>query len=350
LVWLEKDLKEVKEYYNQHYYNEEIFNKIKAGVQQRSERKRWSLGKKIGYISSAAIAAVGLFMGAAFFSPTVANVAAKIPYLKMIFESKPIHDEIRDTLTAKGYEFDGFGVQYNPKKIVSVALVGSEEYVKEATPEVEKLIKDLLMARNFDAYEIEVYRAENRVVELTPEDKKRMEEYDKMSKVIEEVLKKYGRENTSYGDGPKKNTLVLNLPNTELRIEEIKQDVQSGLTAIGMGHYSVEVDVYNAKKREREERWMPIINTIAQGIFGSKEYKVKGVGYTNKSATHMTIIITTTVDSTDGDSDKVVKNIENTIQEFLQSDKTQELVKGDPYKVIIRTKDKKEIVISSDLN
>lgn len=349
MIWLEKDFNKLKEYYNQTYFNQEISERIKNRVHQRIKSKKMSLGKKIAYFSSAAIAAVGLFIGLSFFSPSIANVAAKIPYLNMIFESKPINEEVWDELTERGYPISGFGMSYRPKKIATVSLDGNEEYVNDVEPEVKKIVKGLLLAKNYDAYDIHVEKARYEKVEMTAKEKKEMEEYDQIAETIIEVLKKYGYENAGgFGADIANKSVDINLPNTEAKVEEIKKDIQAGLTAKGLGTYSFKVHLYDAKKREREGRWMPIINTIAEGIFGSKEFKVKGVGYSNKSATHMTITIKTTVPFSDPDSQKVIKKIESTILEFLNSEKTKKIIENDPYKIIIYTKDKKEHVIISE--
>ena len=347
---MKNDLKEVKEYYNEMYFNEEIANRIKEDVHQQIHRKkRSSIGKKIVYVCSAAVAAFALFIGLAFLSPAVAKVAAKVPFLNMIFESRPISEVIAETLTEKGYPLDGVGAQYTPKKVFSVGLRGSKEYVDKVRPDVKKLVKDLLLARDFDAYEVKVYSSEGKVTEPTPEEIKADKEFEKVVGIVNEVLKKYGyTEGIPIGFQAVNQTVDFSLPNTESKIDEIKQQVQSKLNAKSLGSFTLKVNVYNAKKKERERRWSPIISTIAEGTFGAKKYKVTGVGYTNKSAEYMTIMLKTSVSSSDSDYEEVVGDIKNTLQEFLTSKKTREIIKDDAYKVIITSKDKKETVINSN--
>jgi hypothetical protein len=267
----------------------------------------------------------------------------------MLFESKPITDVIHETLTEKGYKFNGVGFQYTPKKVFSVTLLGSKEYVDKVRPEVKKIVKDLLLARDFDAYEIKVYSSEGKIVEPTPEEIKANEEFEKIVGIVNEVLITYGYSNgISIGLQESKKTIEFKLPNTESRIDKIKQQVQSQLNAKNFGTFTLKVDVYNAKKREREQRWSPIISTIAEGTFGAKKYKVTGVGYTNRHAEYMLITISTSVSSSDPDYEDVVGDIKDTIQEFLTSKKTKEIIKNDAYKVSITSKDKKETVITSN--
>jgi len=59
------------------------------------------------------------------------------------------------------------------------------------------------------------------------------------------------------------------------------------------------------------------------------------------------ISIRTSVSSKDADYEKVVKDIENTIQEFLTLKETKSIIKDGAHKVTIISKDKKETVITS---
>lgn len=345
---MEKDLKEVRDYYHQHYYHEGISNKIKEGVfQQIQHKKRSSFGKKVLYFSSAVAAAFALFIGLAFYSPSVASVAAKVPFLKMIFDSKPVPQVIHETLEEKGYKVDGVGGQFRPKKVISVSIKGSDEYVDKIRPEITKIVKKILLAREMDAYVIKVERSTDRYVEPTAEEKASMEKTDLIFEIVNGVLKTFGYEHESIGLGAS-NTIELELPKTETRTEEIKQQIQEKLTAEKLGTYTFKVRMYDPKKREREGRWQSIISTIADGVFGSKKFKVTGVSYTNRSSEYMLISIRTSASSKDRDYKSVIKDIEETIQEFLTSKEIKAIIKEDAYKVTIISKDKKETVITSE--
>ncbi|MGG1677824.1 DUF4030 domain-containing protein [Neobacillus sp. NRS-1170] len=340
---MEKDLKEVKDYYQQNYFHDEIANRIKDRVQQQIQPKRINWWRRLFYFSGAAVAAFGVFVVLAFFSPAVAEVAAKVPFLNMIFKSQPISDVILTTLTEKGYKVDGIGVRYEPKKVMSVRLQGTEEEVNKDKPEVKKIVKDLLLSRGFDAYGVRVEASQFTPPVLSEEEQKIEELNKQVFDVVSNVLKSYGNEEPI---GLANKTIEINLPNTETKKDEIKQKIQSQLAEKGLGTFTVNAVVYNVKKREREMRWSDIITTIADGMFSSKKYKVIGVGYTNRSAEFMQITISTSVSSKDADYEEVTDRIEDTIREFLTSKETKEIIKDDAYKVFIRSKDKKERVIT----
>lgn len=64
----------------------------------KGRKRKYSLGKKIIYGSSAAVLLFGLFVGSAFVSPVMAEVVAKIPYLGQLVASKSIGVAITDEL------------------------------------------------------------------------------------------------------------------------------------------------------------------------------------------------------------------------------------------------------------
>lgn len=344
---MEKDLNKAKEHFKKHYFNEDISNRIHERVHHGLHRKKMSFARKLAYSGSAAVAAVAMFIGLAYFSPTVASVAAKIPYLSMIFESKPVIEEMREVLTEKGYDKVGISMSYHPEKLVTVNINGAEEYVQSVTPEVKSIVEEILYSKNFNAYAIEVKREIEPTHELSEEEEKEWEKFDKMYATVGDVLKDYGLKPYSFGIDHIKMTYEFELPNTETRIDEIKQSVRSAMDAENLKEYKLKVRVYDVKKADREERWMPIINTIAEGIFGNEEYKVEGVGYTNKNDDYMYIKITSTASSTDEDFEEVRDKIESTILEFLESEKTKKIIKDDAYKIVIISKDKKEYEINS---
>lgn len=344
---MEKDLNKVKEHYKKYYFNEEISNRIHDRVHHGLHRKKMSFARKLAYSGSAAVAAVAMFIGLAYFSPTVANVAAKIPYLSMIFESKPVIEEMREVLTEKGYDEVGISMSYHPEKLVTVNIIGTEEYVQSVTPEVKSIVEEILNSKNFNAYMVEVKREIEPAHELSEEEKKEWEKFDKMHAIAQGVLKDYGLELQSFGIDHIKMTYEFELPNTETRIDEINRSVQKAMDAEKLTEYKLKVRVYDVMKADREERWMPIINTIAEGIFGNEEYKVEGVGYTNKYDDYIYIKITSTASTTDPDFEEVRDKIESTILEFLESEKTKKMIEDDAYKIVIISKDKKEYEINS---
>lgn len=99
---------------------------------------------------------------------------------------------------------------------------------------------------------------------------------------------------------------------------------------------------FDRAKKEREDRWMPIFNTIADGLTAKAEYKVKGIGYTNKYD-YFAIYITTNVSIKDEDAKELADAIEKTIDVYLTSEKVKNSIKGDDYKIIVNSKEGKQL-------
>jgi len=325
--------------------NHELKNRIMMSIDKLESPERMkknlniSLMRKITYCSATIIILIGLFIGSAFLSPAMAEMAAKIPYLNLLFESekKPVINEINEALDENGYKWDGLGVAVQPKE-VSVMIVGSDDYYNQVKTEVEDLIKDILKARKYDAYSVKVSKAEI-YMEPTQEDEERLSEAIIIKDVVVEVLEKYGITNPDWPQ-IKNKELELQIPNKVTNIDEIKKEIVEILEEKEMGKFSIKVFTYNPQKREREGRWMPIVQTISDGLTSKSEFKVKTVGYTNKF-NHLPLSIYTTLSSSDKDADETVKAIEKTIQDYLSSEKVKNIIKNDQYEVIIYSNDDK---------
>ncbi|WP_419880516.1 DUF4030 domain-containing protein [Peribacillus sp. B-H-3] len=340
---LEKFIEELPERYVDGSINEEIEEQIDKdwnAFRIDVKKQKRTFGKKAVTFSLSLAAACVLFIGSTFVSPAMAKIASKIPYLNMLIESKPVIDEISEALDEKGYKWDGLGVVVQPKE-VSVMIVGSDEYFNQVKLSVEELIRDILKSRNFDAYEIKVSRAPV-IEEPTFDEKKEWEEYEKISDVVLEVLQKYGYNSLGQENGINNGLIEFELPKTETRTEDIKKQIVESLRQQQMGEFSIKVHTYDPYKREREDRWLPIVNTISDGLTAKPEYKVKMVGYSNKLIP-FTISIKTNLSPTDPDVNDVVDKIEKTVQEFLDSEKAQHMIKEDQYEVIIYSEKREKL-------
>jgi hypothetical protein len=320
----------------------ELNDAIQSAI-RKGKKKKWSLRKKIIYFSGAAVLLFGLFIGSAFISPTMAEVASKIPYLNQLFVSKPIIDVISEELRRK-YNIDGVGIQLIPKKKVEVAIVGTEEYYNDVKDDVEKTIKDILTSRNYDAFTVNVYKQNPYRGIENPKQLEFDRQSGELMDAIYEELEKYDFTVLSVGvrNNDKEKLVELDVPNTEPRVDEIKKVVQSVIEEKNIGAFSIKVYKIDMEKREQEARWRTVIQTIAEGLMSQKEYKVKGVGYSNHPSP-MTITIKTTVSSSAPEARELGNKIEKMVVDFINSTEAKKAVKDDPYKIIVYSKDKKEL-------
>lgn len=310
---------------------EDQVNREWSGFQKDLKKKNRFKQKRVIFPVSIAVACL-LFIGGAFVSPAMAQIASKIPYLNLLFESKPVIDEISDALNEEGYKWDGLVVSVRPRE-VSVMIEGSDKYYREVKEPVTELIQGILDAKGYDAYKIRVSKMSP--IEEVPG--KESDEYDKIYAIVLEVLEKYGYDSLGQVNGINDDLIEFELPKTETRKEEIENAVIESLKQKQVGEFRIKIHTYNPQKREREGRWMPVVETISDGLTAKKRYKVKSVGYTNKHE-YFSISIDTNLSPSNKNTDDVVNEIEQTVQDFLSSDEIQKMIQGDQYEIVIYDK------------
>ncbi|MGM0923963.1 MAG: DUF4030 domain-containing protein [Bacillota bacterium] len=277
-----------------------------------------------------------LFIGTAFASPAVAQVAAKIPILNLLFETekKPLMEELQKALDEKGYKWDNLGMGMDPREI-SVGISGSNDYYHSVKQDVKELVEDIMAKRNDNAFKVKIFHSA-KPKKPTAEEIKQNEEMSKIGDVVLKVLADYGYTQTGYGLA--KGVIELDLPKDEVRIKEIKAKITSSLKKKGLGDFEVNVRTFDRAKKEREQRWMPIFTTISDGLTAKAEYKVKGTGYTNRYD-YFAIFITLSVSADDQEAKRLASAVEDTISDYLESESVKEKIKGDTYKIIIYSKE-----------
>ncbi|WP_158538304.1 DUF4030 domain-containing protein [Falsibacillus pallidus] len=341
---MDRELSEVKKHFEEHYFDEEIARRVKGNVHLKlksDKKKDRRFIKRITFISSAAVLLIGLFIGSAFVSPAVEHVAAKIPYLKLIFKSQmSISERIYEELKGAGYDIEGAGVSFVPKKTVSVTVGGTEQYYSSVKGDIEKKTKEILDSWQYDAYKIQVAKApaETKVDERNP---------SRPELAMDAIVKKLESEKLSFrtmGTNEKEKEVEIELPDTDSveQREKIKAAAAEALKENGLEDIHIKIRLAKMKFVVMEQRWQPIISAIAEGLMSKSEYKVKGVGYSFHPLP-LTITIKTSVDSKSPEANRLAEKIENEVKELIHSDAAKTAVKDDPYRLIIYSKDKKEL-------
>jgi hypothetical protein len=306
---------------------------------------------KVVYFSIVIAAAFCLFIGAAFVSPSVARIAAAIPYLHLVFDKKieanPLISEINDALYENNYSFSNIVVSVNHKKQeVTVAVLDTEEYFNDVKEPLQSLVEEVTK-RNHEHFTVkmindpETGKLFKDSMQNRPEENQELEQ---VSAIVEQVLQSYGY--SKGGLGVRIGRIDLeNIPNTEIRVEEIKTSIIEALRSENKGEYEVKVHLFDQKAREREGKFMPIYHTIHEGLSAKTEfYQFDSVGYSSKKD-YFYMEVRTTVASTNKDIDGVVNKLAQTIQEFLDSAEIQQQIQNEPYKIVIISTDKKELKV-----
>ncbi|MGM0806889.1 MAG: DUF4030 domain-containing protein [Bacillota bacterium] len=316
-------------------FDETIEQKIKDRIQKRSFEKK---NKFILYMS-AAVLLFALFIGSAFVSPVMAKVASKLPYLGQFFESKDITMVMHEEFVKKGYKVRSVGVSYQGKKEVLIVIEGSSSYFDKVKDDVESTASRLLKSRDFDAYAVEVTKYEERKDESTPEQKERFKKESELFTALDGVYKKYQFAGLSINSD--KNVVEIEIPETDTRMFEIEKHVQSVIKIKTDETYAVKFKKVNMKKRDQERRWGDILGMVGDELMGKKVYKVTGLGYSVYPSPE--IIFKTSLKKSDPEAKKHAEELEKVIEEYLATEKMQAKIKGDSYKITIRSKDKKKL-------
>ncbi|KAA0546538.1 DUF4030 domain-containing protein [Bacillus sp. BGMRC 2118] len=346
---MENDLKKAKKFFSETYYNSNITTRIKNGVHNRiaSEGTKYNFNrrKKALYSFGAAAVVCGLLFASLFVSPTMAEVAAKIPYLNQILHLKPLDEVLVEKLEEKGYQVDGIGMYINEEKEIEIQIKGLNE---ESKKDVENIVNEQLSLRGYDAYTFNVresYYHSNQPVELTKDEKL-------AEGILEEAIGKLeenGYTILMYGFGyssPSKNIKFrVDIPNTENRIEDIENTFHEIIKGKQIGEYTVNVVTIDLEQ-EIENKWSKwntdVFPVIVSGMMGKKEYEVTGFTYSFKPEA-LEIFLKTSINSTDHNAKDRALKVETTVKEFLESEELKEITSTHPYKIIVRSKDQKQI-------
>lgn len=297
--------------------------------------------QSLTYSGMALVLLFGLFIGSAFISPAMAEVAAKIPYLNKIFHSESINQTLWRELEEKGYRISGLGG--NARQIF-ISIEGSEAYFHDVRDEVEEIAANILKAKEYDGYKIKVERQIDQVPEpISARDQAISNALEESYNHLLELKFKVLSHGYSYPAPNSDKVIVhIDIPDTEKRIKEIKETINESLREKKIDSYSIKINKIDLSQREKEAKWNEIFPAIIEGLTAKKEYKVTGFAYSFHPAP-LQIIIKTSINHTDKDADEKVRIIEDTIYEFLNSEEIQEKIAGEPYTIIIRGKDKKRI-------
>ncbi|WP_110927690.1 DUF4030 domain-containing protein [Bacillus massiliglaciei] len=312
---------------------------------KRGKKSQRGLSKKVLYTCSAAVLLFSLLIGSAFVSPAMAKIVSKIPYLGQIFESKDdIVKVISEELRAKGYNTSRAGVSF-PEKEIYISIEGSEKYFDSVKDDVEDIAKDILQSKNYDAYTIKVTRYKEREIDVDEKKEKQSiefaREYDIYQPAITKELKKrdYNVLSLQLRYNPK--TIEIEIPNTETRIDEMKQVINDVLQTNKIDPIPLNIKKIDMKKKEQDKRWREILDIVEDDILGKKEYKVRMVGYSIHPEPEIQAFIT--LPSSDENAKAFAQQLEKVIDDFLKSEEMKSKVKNDPYHITIYSKDDKII-------
>lgn len=317
----------------------------KAKEEMNQMSKKSFLQNKVTYSICAVVLVCVLFIGSGFFSTAISNVLAKVPYLNMFFETKTVETIITDELKKEGFKIEETTQAPYPEKVFNIDVKGSQSYVDDVKGDIQKIAEKILFNHNYDAYSIKVKKYKPFHRENLDEENKKLEaESDILMNDINRALKEAKIDYLTLGvmHNKFKHVIDISIANTETRIDEMKKIIQKIIDSKNFGEFSIELNKVDMEKMKKELQWTDVISVIHEGLRARKEYHTKGLAYSFKTDT-IQIIVKTTVKSTDKQAEEIAVKIENTVNEFIQSNEIQEKVKGEPYTIIVRSSDQKKM-------
>lgn len=351
-VSLERFTKQLPKRYKEGEFTEERMEQVgqEWNQFQKKVKKQWTFGKKVSTFTCAAVASILLFAGSGFVSPTMAKFLGKIPPLSAIYDrfNENLSDLISKELKKEGYPVRRVQEHVGGNKEgVYVFLDTSEEKVEKMKPEVEKISFQIIHGEKYKGTRYEDYYVRVRKFIAEPEEwKKKQAQIDKETRevfdIVKPVLDAHGYEQV-WGGGPK--TIELEFPNTEAKdkIAEIKKAVEEALQSAGKDSVQVKYRIFNQAKERQYSRWSNAVSGIGSEFMTYKKYQVSGVGYKSLNGEKMQIHIRIKLKSTDPKATELASDLKAMTEDFIHSEEIWKKIKGDPYEIIITSKDKKTI-------
>lgn len=311
-------------------------------------KNQWTFWKKAGVTTVAIAASFMLFVSSGFVSPTMAKMVAKIPPLSAIFDSpeQSLNERLTEALKKEGYpvkqvnEFVG-----GKNEGITITLDASEKQYQEMQNDVIKIGHSMVKSEEFKGTRIEDYFVKVRPHREPSEEWKQEQaeiekETDEVFQIVQAALEPFDYQNSV---GYMKDEVELEIPSIEKqeKVDQIKKAVEDALAANDKDYIEVKIRKFDVVKRDQYARWSDAVSGIGHEFKTYKKYKVSGVGYKSKDGL-MTIFITMKMKSTDKEAVSHATDLYTMAEEFIKSDEIWPKVKQDPYKIVVRTKDKKE--------
>lgn len=287
--------------------------------------------KKLIYATSAAILLFSVFISLTFISPTMANVASKIPYLGRIFELKSIGSTVSEELENEGYKVGQISIQYKPEPLISIPLKGTEDYLKQSKNNVTQIVQDSLAARGYDNFKIKIYR-EQEVVQPSPNNS------SKESSLIKDIYKKaeeQGLKILMFQVRPDEKVLTVEIPKEEERLKELEDIILSTALTYGMEDYNVKFRKIDIEKQHQIHEWDSVISLLSEALIGNSDYKVKEISYSN-SKDIFNIIITSSLNSSNSEDKKSAQDVQQMVQDLIQSEINNGKIQKQSYEIVIQ--------------
>jgi hypothetical protein len=219
--------------------------------------------------------------------------------------------------------------------------VGSEPYYNEVKDDVENIVNGILESRGYDAYSLNVnkYTTKSDYVLNDEETKEKGLLEDEVANRLKQSNYQFDRIQVD----PTEKTMFINIVGSKEYYHSIQDAVEKTALEVADAHkykdYKVNVTRVTVEVKIADKRTQ-VLPAIAEGLMSKKEFKVTGVSYKSKP---FSIIIKTSILSSDLTAKTLGAKIESEIDDFLTSEEISSILEDEPIEVIVNSKDNKKI-------
>ncbi|WGG44727.1 DUF4030 domain-containing protein [Rossellomorea sp. DA94] len=324
---------------------------LRSKIMQSTNAKKKRHFKKYVWIAAACI----LFLiTSPFYSTTMASIVAKvlpITITPQISDGEPNPNLTSDLFTLvekEGYRVSSVGTTPSPFTIeVSIHLEDST--LKQAKEDLESKITSYLYENGYDDYELKITEAPEIPTHEGSDGLNK--EYDKVRDIVKEVFGSYGYAKEAEYElagmkGSGASTIVtIDMPDHIDESKKIIADIEKEIERRGLEVKNVEVDTFNLKHRQQDNRWSMISSDIYDAMAGKSTYQLAGLSYRVKDG-HSYVWIKTDLDKPL--PQEQIKEIEKAVQEYLTLAETKEQIRDDEFTIEFLLRDGKSFVEITD--
>ncbi|RZT15521.1 hypothetical protein [Fictibacillus sp. BK138] len=295
----------------------------------REISKKRSIKKSALLYSSAAMVAFSMFVGSAFYFPTVAKMATYIPYFGVVFDSRGIGDILWDEFLDNDFQVNSIGKRTS-ERTIDVYIGGTEDFFSKTKDDVIRTGNRILSMKGYDSYSLKVVHDTRNPAHV---DTKEQKEKRNLANDVKDMLKDKGYLvwSTFITTEEDSNLLRIVIPTTEHRENEINSAVHSYLRNKDESDFKIIVDQTTFNADSFDSRIDEILSV-------NKEIKYSGLGYSEKSG-KLVLFVKTSINSTDPSAPEVAKNIKRTVKEILSSKEIGPYISKPFDEIIVRSKD-----------
>ncbi|RBP03871.1 DUF4030 domain-containing protein [Rossellomorea aquimaris] len=309
---------------------------LRSKIMKSTNEKKKIYFKKYVWI---AIACILFLVISPFYSTTMASIVAKvlpITITPQISDGEPnpnLTSDLFKLVKKEGYRVSSVGTTPSPFTI-QVSLHLGDSTLKQAKEDLESKITNYLYENGYDDYELKIIKAPEVPSHEGSDDLNK--KYDQVREVVKGVFAFYGyAEEAEYELAGLKGTgdstiVTIDMPDHIDESKEIIADIEKEIERQNLDVKDVQVDSFNLKHRQQDNRWSMISSDIYDGMAGKSTYQLAGLSYQVKDG-HSYVWIKTDLDKPL--PQEQIEEIKKAIQDYLALPETKEQIRDDEYTI-----------------